>query len=296
MSFRMPSQSASVRADEAVRAVLDDPDGRLRLAATCVSSSMSQVERAYHRALMRFLQWEVDRGVLNAVAADPAGSAWWRSINGDLLSGLIEAHFLHQGEAGSPSNRVVKDWLSYFRAPTASRWFLAHNRSIVRGYVAHELLARRELEVERYVMNFTLVRLFYAHALVTDGSLALGHLAPLAPLLGSPRAIERFIIVPHIYPEEYPMDGLSTDDLLYRENWLGQTIDFGVISSRLPALYEFALGALGVPEIADFIDGIGPNYGSFASGATAWNLSSDRLFRRMAIRAAHRLFAVKADQ
>jgi hypothetical protein len=242
---------------------------------------------------MRFLQWEVDRGVLNAVTADPAGSAWWRSVNQDLLSGLVEARFLHQGEAGSPSNPVVEDWLSYLRAPTAGRWFIAHNRSIVQGYVTHQPLAGRELEVERFVMNFTLVRLFYAHALVTDGSLALGHLAPLAPLLGSPRAIEQFIIVPHIYPEEYPMDESSIDDLFHRENWLGQTIDFGVISSRLPALYEFALGALGVPEIANFIDGTGPNYGSFESGPTAWNLSSDRLTRRMAIRAARRLFAVK---
>jgi hypothetical protein len=63
----------------------------------------------------------------------------------------------------------------------------AHNASIVAGYLAHRGLARRELPLERFFMDVALVRVLFAHALLTAPRLALGPLGPAGRLLGDPR-------------------------------------------------------------------------------------------------------------
>jgi hypothetical protein len=293
-----PSQSAAHQAEAATRAVLDDPSGRVALAGRCLSPSASRVERSYHQALLGFVRWEATRGVLNATTSSPAGSRWWRSVNHDLLAGLYEAHLLNRGHPGTPSGPVVERWVSYLSSPSPTGWFLAHNRAIVDAYTAHRHLALEELDIERFVMNFTLVRLFYAHALVADRTLALGALAPLAPLLGSPRAIERFILVPRMYPVEYPMDGRSLEDLLGGEHWIGRTIDFGVIVPRVAQLYAFAADALGAPDVLSYVADGRPSYGPLTSGsAGVWDadhMEPGRSRPHVATRWARRLFAVRA--
>jgi hypothetical protein len=293
-----PGQSAAHQAGVAAGAVLDDPEGRVALAGRCLSPAASRVDRSYHRALLRFVRWEANRGVLNATTSVPAGSPWWRSVNYDLLAGLYEAHLLSRGAPGSPSGPVVERWLTYLSSPSPDAWFLAHNRAIVDAYAAHQDLALEELDIERFVMNFTLVRLFYAHALVVDRTLALGALAPLAPILGSPRAIERFILVPRMYPVEYPMEGRSVEDLLGGEHWIGRTIDFGVILPRVAQLYAFAADALDAPHVLAFVIDRRPSYGSPAPGsAGVWDADHTdpgRSRPHVATRWARRLFAVRA--
>jgi hypothetical protein len=63
----------------------------------------------------------------------------------------------------------------------------AHNASIVAGYLAHRGLARRELPLERFFMDVALVRVLFAHALLTAPRLALGPLGPAGRLVGDPR-------------------------------------------------------------------------------------------------------------
>ena len=61
---------------------------------------------------------------------------------------------------------------------------LAHNASVVGGYLAHRWLAAFETDAERFFMNVVLVRVLYAHALVLDAGLALGRFSFLGRVFG----------------------------------------------------------------------------------------------------------------
>ncbi|MFC4374507.1 hypothetical protein ACFO5K_10370 [Nocardia halotolerans] len=122
----------------------------------------------YARAELTFLGWEIDRGVLHP----DTGSPWWRALNDRLLTDKMEAGLgASASRTLSPSSR---HWQRFLAAPSASNWYLAHNHSIVAGYLEHEHLARSEPAAERLMMNVTLARVLFAHLLVQRPMLAAG--------------------------------------------------------------------------------------------------------------------------
>jgi len=102
----------------------------------------------YGQGQVDFTQWEVRRGAL-----DPeTGSPWWRAVNGQLIRDMLEARYLF--EAGlttcAGSSEAVDAWLAYLVQPSPQSWYLAHNRSIVLGYLTHEDLASRRVSPSRW--------------------------------------------------------------------------------------------------------------------------------------------------
>src|SRR5260370_8161855 len=87
--------TAEEEAAAMVAAVRDDPARRLELAARFYDRRIGRVSiRAYRRAEMAFMRWQVRRGVLAAPSADRPGSPWWRAVNEDLLPDPCHAHLL----------------------------------------------------------------------------------------------------------------------------------------------------------------------------------------------------------
>lgn len=244
------------RAEQLVAAVRDDPDARIRLAASTFGTARRY--RPYRKAVVAFMGWQRSRGVLNAVG----GSAWWRAVNEDLLRDAAEAKLLVDNglAASSPS---VAHWVAFFTTPSARSFYLAHNSSVVAGYLAHREVAAAEAPAERFFMNVVLVRVLYAHALVLDGDLALGRLAFVAGVIGHPRARgpQALLAMKDVLPQEYPVAETDITRLIGSENRLGRLFDYGVISTRMHALYESSARALDVPTLVDLVRDDGtPSY------------------------------------
>ena len=90
------------------------------------------------------MRWQVHRGLLNALAASPSGSVWWRAMNERLLRDGCEAIALVGGLSGDPSSQSVQLWLEFIATPAPAHWYRAHNASIVAGYLEHDGLAEKE--------------------------------------------------------------------------------------------------------------------------------------------------------
>ena len=130
--------SAARDAEQMVAEVRDDPEARIRLAADSYAlRGVVRPYRPYRRAVVAFMRWQQARGVLNALDADAPGSPWWRSVNEDLLRDTLEAKLLVEREDAVPSRPSVQHWVDFFRAPSARSWYLAHNASVVGGYLRH---------------------------------------------------------------------------------------------------------------------------------------------------------------
>nr|WP_062341157.1 hypothetical protein [Herbidospora sakaeratensis] len=240
------SADAAAQAAAMVAAARDDPVSRLKLAAR--SYERPRVLRPYRRAEMAFMRWQVDRGLM-----DPAtGSPWWRAVNETLLHDTTEASLLVAGVPGEPSTKAVGHWTAFLRAPSPSGWYLAHNASIVAGYLAHRDLVERETPLERFFMDVALLRVLYAHCLLVRPRLALGRLARLGPLLGDPRrrGADLFLSLSDVLPDTYPLDDEPIEKILDGENILGRVFDYGVIVPRLEPLYLAAAEDLGEPRVA----------------------------------------------
>ena len=178
------------------------------------------------------MRWQQARGVLNALDAEAPGSPWWRAVNEDLLRDTLEAKLLVEREDAVASRPTVQHWVDFFRAPSARSWYLAHNASVVAGYLAHADLAAREAPAERFFMNVVLVRVLYAHALVLDADLALGRFAFVARLVGHPRARgpQALLSMKDVLPVSYPIDEVTIEEVIDSENRLFRMVDFGVIA------------------------------------------------------------------
>jgi hypothetical protein len=263
---------ASALAAATFATVRDDPGGRCALAAEFYQPGKRDRAR-YGRAELSFLRWEVARGVLEPASAPRPGSSWWRAVNERLLRDKLEADLLCSGTAGAPTSVTVRHWVEFIEQPSASRWYRAHNSSVVAGYLAHEALTADELPVERFMMNVALLRVLYAHALVAHPRLALGWLAPLGPFLGDPRRgmVGRFLDLRGVFPQRYPVDGSRLEELIAAERPLGRALDWGIIASRLPELYDFAATSLEQPRVAELIDDGKPCYAWPASERSAWS-------------------------
>jgi hypothetical protein len=239
-----------------VAAVRHDPDRRLRLASIYYHDRPGRVSiRAYRRAEVAFMHWQVSRGVLAPPEGRPPGSPWWRAVNEGLLRDAWEADLLLMGRPGSASRPAVSHWVDFLRRPTGAAWYRAHNASIVAGYLEHRHLCAAELPVERFFMDVALGRVLYAHALVTNPRLALGRLWAAGRLLGDPRrrGADLFLSLHRILPVRYPLAGVGIAEILDAENYLGRLIDYGVILPRAQDLYAFAAADLGEPRLLGLI-------------------------------------------
>jgi hypothetical protein len=266
-----------------VDAVADSTEKRYRLAAAFYDSPCASRDcRPYAVAELSFLRWEIGRGVLNEQAAERRGSPWWRAINHKLLCDKVEAELLADASNGAASSRNVALWLEFMRAPSAASWYRAHNASIVAGYLEQRELAARELVAERFMMNVALIRVLFAHALAAAPRLALGLLAPMGRPLGDPRRrwVRLFLDLRNQFPESYPLEGWSVDDLTDGEATLPRALDTGIIASRVTELYEFAAGCLGEPRMTTLINDGMPCYSWPPEERDAWRAATARPLAR----------------
>jgi len=254
------SGDAAGEAAGLVAVVRDDPARRLELAASFYDDRPGRPRiRAYRRAEVAFMHWQVRRGLLAAPDSARPGSAWWRAVNEGLLRDAWEADRLAAGQPGPASRPSVSYWAAFLRQPSAVGWYRAHNASIVAGYLEHHELSADELPVERFFMNVTLSRVLYAHALVARPKLALGRMRAASRPLGDPRwrGADLFLSLRNILPDRYPLDGITLAEILALENYAGRLIDYGVIVPRLQALFDWAAADLGEPRLLGLIrDGL----------------------------------------
>ncbi|MDV3135577.1 hypothetical protein [Mycobacterium sp. 29Ha] len=265
--------TAAHEASRMVAEVRDDPGARIRLAGdTYALRGARRPFRAYRRAVVAFMRWQQSRGVLNALDAAAPGSPWWRAVNEDLLRDALEAKLLVEREDVVASRPTVQHWVDFFRAPSARSWYLAHNASVVAGYLAHAELAEREGLAERFFMNVVLVRVLYAHALVFDANLALGRFAPLATLVGHPRARgpQALLSMKDVLPVSYPIKDVTIEEIIDSENRVFRMVDVGVIAPRAEALYAMSARALGEPRLRWLVDDGGPAYAWPAEHRHVW--------------------------
>jgi hypothetical protein len=182
------TRTAADLARDRVAAVVDDPPARLALLRTLYEGPMGRERRRlpYRRAASAFMGWQLRRGLLNPPDAAAPGSPWWRAVNTRLLLDGWEALELTRGRPGPASSSSVAAAVDFIERPSARTWYRAHNLSVVSAYLDHRDLAELENRAEWFFINLVLVRVLYAHTLVAAPSVALGWLAPLAPLLGDP--------------------------------------------------------------------------------------------------------------
>jgi hypothetical protein len=259
----MEQMTAARDAQRMVAEVRDDPAARVRLAAqTYALRDVRRPYRTYRRAVVAFMRWQQARGVLNALDAEAPGSPWWRAVNEGLLRDTLEAKLLVEREDAVASRPTVQHWVDFFRAPSARSWYLAHNASVVDGYLSHVDLAAQEAPAERFFMNVVLVRVLYAHALVFDADLALGRFAFVAKLVGHPRARgpQALLSMKDVLPVSYPIDEVTIEELIASENRIFRLVDFGVIAPRADALYAASAQALGESRVLSLIDEGTPVY------------------------------------
>ena len=248
----MTDSTAEDEAAAMVAAVRDDPVRRLELAARFYDRRPGRVSiRAYRRAELAFMRWQISRGVLAAPSADRPGSPWWRAVNEGLLRDAWQAELLVSGHPGSASRPSVAYWVGFLYRPSAQAWYRAHNASVVAGYLDHRDLAWQEHPIERFFMDVALIRVLYAHSLLTAPRLGLGRFAPAGRLLADPRwrGADVFLSLRNILPSSYPLDGFTVEEILDAENYLGRLVDYAVILPRAQALYAHAASELNEPRL-----------------------------------------------
>lgn len=286
MGFVEPS--AAEWAGKQVEGVRDWPVGRLELVGRTYRGPTGKAPRhlPFRRSALSFVRWQIRRGVLAGMDGDPPGSPWWRAVNERLVRDGCEVVALSGGMGGVPSSRAVELWAEFVSEPTARTWYLAHNASIVSAYLEHRDLAEVESRPERFFLNVVLLRVLYAHALVTAPRLALGRLAPLGSMLGDPRLWIPgvFVSLSRVLPDRYP---LSDDVSAYvaMERNIGQILDYGLVRPRLQQLYEWSGEILEEPALLDCIREGSPTYAWSFEDRAVWHPER----RPTAVRAIERL-------
>ena len=287
-----PVSTAAEYAADQVALVREDPAARLALLRSLYEPlpGRPKLHLPYRRAALSFMGWQLRRGLLEPLESDRPGSRWWRAVNERLLRDTAEAR-AHLLGRGGPTSSLSAAWsVAFARRPSARRWYRAHNATIVMAYLDNRELAEAESRVERFFINLVLIRVLYAHALVTAPRLALGWLSPVGPRLGDPRLVMTgiFMSLSRVLPSSYPL----RRDLWYYiadEHGLGRLLDLGMIQPRLDSLYSWSAAELSIPDLADLIrDGV-PAYAWDIADATPWSPSPTRL-----VRAARRILPARS--
>ncbi|HSV37633.1 MAG TPA: hypothetical protein VLI04_02635 [Nocardioidaceae bacterium] len=279
----MPALTAAEYAEFRVSRVRDDPQARLAFMRGLyrVPASVDQGYLPYRRAATAFMQWQLRRGLLNPESSPAPGSPWWRKLNEALLRDICEASAIAFGRPGEPETPAVAACLDFIRKPTAQTWYRAHNTSIASAYLANEELAWQETRVERFFINLVLMRVLYAHALVSAPRLSLGWLAPSSRLLGDPRLgmTSMFLSLSRVLPDTYPLD-VSLERVIEAEHSFGHLLDVGIIVPRVVSLYDWSAGELGLPALCGLLgQGATPSYAWDPEDSAVWHPAPSRLAR-----------------
>jgi hypothetical protein len=272
-----PSDQADSAAEWAVAqvaAVRDDPAARLALVIRTYHGPTGEAPRhlPFRRAAMSFMRWQAKRGVLDPLDATPPGSPWWRAVNERLLRDGCEAVARSGGLLGEPSSTAIGLWMSFIASPARATWYRAHNASIVSAYLEHQDLARQESMPERFFINLALVRVLWAHALVSAPRLALGRFAPLGPILGDPRLgmAGAFLSLRRVLPDRYPLSR-NLDAYLADERNIGRMLDYGIIAPRVGSLYDWSAEELGQPALRQLFHDGSPTYAFDHADPRIWD-------------------------
>ena len=159
------------------------------------------------------------------------------------------------------SSSAIQHWISFVADPRGRTWYRAHNASIVSAYLENRDLAEKENAAERFFLNVVLVRVLYAHALVSAPRLALGALAGIGPVLGDPRLVLTgiFLSLSRIVPDRYPLKR-DIYEYIGEENEFGRMLDYGMIQPRLQRLYEWSSEELSEPGLLGLVRDGSPVY------------------------------------
>jgi hypothetical protein len=259
----MEGLSAADWALKQVEAVREEPAKRLELLERTYHGPLGRAPHhlPFRRAAMAFMRWQLRRGVLAPLHATPAGSPWWRAANERLLRDGCEAVARSGGRGGAPSSPAIQLWMSFVADPRGRTWYRAHNASIASAYLENRDLAEKENAAERFFLNVVLVRVLYAHALVSAPRLALGALAGIGPVLGDPRLVLTgiFLSLSRIVPDRYPLKR-DIYEYIAEENEFGRMLDYGMIQPRLQRLYEWSAEELGEPGVLGLVRDGSPVY------------------------------------
>src|SRR5262245_18418888 len=165
----MDERSAADWALKQVEAVREDPARRLELLERTYHGPTGQAPHhlPFRRAAMAFVSRLLKRRVLAPLNTTPAGSPWWRAVNERLLRDGCEAVARSGGLGGAWSSPALQLWMSFVVEPRARTWYGAHNASIVSAYLQNRDLADKENGAERFFLNVVLLRVLYAHALIS---------------------------------------------------------------------------------------------------------------------------------
>jgi len=288
----MRELSAADWAFKQVEAVREEPAKRLELLERTYHGPTGQAPHhlPFRRAAMAFMRWELARDVLAPLHARPAGSLWWRAVNDRLLRDGCEAVARSGGRGGAPSSPSIPLWMSFVADPRGPTWYRAHNATIVAAYLENRDLAEQENAAERFFLNVVLLRLLYAHALISAPRLALGWLAGIGPVLGDPRLAVTgvFLSLSRIVPDQYPLLR-SVHEYIDDENPLGRMLDYGVIRPRLQHLYEWSAEELCEPRLRDLVRDGSPVYAWPFEHRHVWEPARPNRI----VRALRRIFPVR---
>jgi hypothetical protein len=269
-------------AAQRVAEVRDHPYARLDLLRSSYAPPPGRppLHLRFPRAAIAFMSWQLRRGLLNPPGQEPPGSPWWRAVNERLLRDTCESRLRVLGHPGPASSPSVEPSIRFALQPTPRTWYLAHNVTIVSAFLDHRDLAEQENRVERFFLNLVLVRVLYAHALVTAPRLALGWLAPIGRWLGDPRLdlTGMFLSVSRVLPNRYPLDG-DLDYYIAREHTVGRLLDVGVIVPRLTDLYRWSAEELRIPAVSGLVSDMTPVYAWDPRDREPWAPAPRRLVR-----------------
>ncbi len=288
----MEELSAADWALKQVEAVREEPAKRLVLLARTYNGPSGQAPQhlPFRRAAMAFMRWQLARGVLAPLQTTPSGSPWWRAANERLLRDGCEAVARSGGRDGAPSSPAIHLWKSFVADPRGGTWYRAHNASIISAYLENRDLAEKENAAERFFLNVVLVRVLYAHALVSAPRLALGPLATIGPVLGDPRLALAgiFLTLSRIVPDRYPLKR-DVHEYIAEENEFGRMLDYGMIQPRLQRLYEWSAEELREPGLLGLVRDGNPVYAWPFENRSVW----EGVPPTRTVRALRRIFAVR---
>lgn len=241
-----------------VTAVSNDPEGRYAVRERFYEKygyGLVAGDHGYGRSELAFLRWEIDRGVLAPLDAPRPGSRWWRDVNAMLLFDAELAALIHESGAPLAPPPGARRWLDYIRAPSERSWYLAHNGSIVSGYLAEVAAARAEVDGEQRFINIVLYRVLYAEALVS-GATFLGR---LGEILGNPvlPAVNFIVEVRDFYPRDYPLTRKDVRDILGRGDSIldlaVRIFDDVLILPEANRVYHHAAESLAIPQLTELL-------------------------------------------
>jgi hypothetical protein len=214
-----------------------------------------EADFGYGNSELAFLRWEIARGVLAPLDAPRPGSSWWRNVNFEILYDAELAALIHETGADFAPPPGARRWLDYIRAPSERSWYVAHNGSIVTGYLKQVAAARAEQDGEQAFMNVVLYRVLYAEAMVAGAT----WLGLLGELIADPElpAVDLIVDVHKFYPQHYP---LTRDDVRAIKGRGDGILDLAVrlfdealILPVANRIYHHAAESLAIPELTSLV-------------------------------------------